>query len=127
MIPGISEVRPQEDTRNIQHLGDHKLDHGSGVKICSVKIKKSQMTAHDQFQITIPDTGVAKLVPFCILGQNRLIKAMGDLLNSIAQQAVARKMFEGRLYLFEGQKLSCNRKRMRKKVYYSINDRRTGC
>ena len=35
--------------------------------------------------------------------------------------------YEGRLYLFEGQKLSCNRKRMRKKVYYSINDRRTGC
>ncbi len=34
--------------------------------------------------------GVAKPVPFCILGQNRLIKAMGDLLNSIAQQAVAR-------------------------------------
>ena len=52
------------------------------------------MTAHDQFQITVPDTGVAKPVPFCILGQNRLIKAMGDLLNSIAQQAVTRKMFE---------------------------------
>ena len=94
LISGIPEIRPQQDAWNIQHFGDHELHHGSGIEIRSVKIEQSQMTAHDQFQIAVPDTGVAKLSPLGILRQDRPVKAPGNVPDGVAQQQIAGKMLE---------------------------------
>nr|WP_288512836.1 hypothetical protein [uncultured Victivallis sp.] len=94
LISGIPEISPQQDAWNIQHFGDHELHHGSGIEIRPVKIEKSQVAAHDQFQIAVPDTGVAKLISLGILRQNRPVKASGDFPDGVAQQQIAGKMFK---------------------------------
>lgn len=52
------------------------------------------MTAYDQFQIAVPDTGVAKLIPLGILRQDRPVKATGNIPDGVAQQKIAGKMLE---------------------------------